>query len=887
MPMHALSYADQMCLLDELVDALSDTESSDAELIADALAWSKRVDPRLSWAGSFQRQVEELADTLTTAKKKEIRRLTRAGLSYLFQSGGPEPESLSQLALQAHAFVIGLLVHRVRRAMGRATQYVPPTLSSDDRSRAEEIFTTMLEKPLASDASLVKRTREFCAEPPIPTGSLFVRRLLRNAEFLASILERGRTADERSYARAALGYLILEEDSIDDRLGLIGFIDDAYILNMAVALIEPAREPWVRLLEATATSWPLLAKALIQHEGEAPVEISRHILTDAALLSEPLATSQGALDAALFVPTAGSTPMLLAVAAAIDMLREVAVGPGQLRADEDDPIPSIEELVAAAAERPPGQYILLAAPTRRAKQLAAAIRIGKHRLSEVLPMGHVDDDGTEHVWSKVPSLPRPLILVTNTLESATKLAESRPGEVRFVLVDLEAASGADTEPQVSADDDEAALAAVEEQEEADNAEDEDLLAIRRRKPKVRKTTTSRSAAFDVLNAYMGEASAISRLSLDDEATFSKQMHAARDIIGNALHGFGSRLVDSADVPARESDALIAQYVELATKRYGTEGAVFDRLTNELTQIVFAFAMFDEHVADLLRARLADVKLARRAKKSAKEVARLEAEWHTDLDGFVETYKLVATAAQRIDEAVVALTRGNLRLVLWMAKKYRNRAFYLDMVQEGNVGLMRAARKFDHRKGARFGSYAGWWIRQAIEGYLSRHSRTIRIPVNTLSSVRRVSRAETELHDRLQRAPTEAELAKHIGIDAREVRRSRRIGHDLERGCVALDGPIDNESGTTLNEMIPDTESPLPLDEVSSRQLQHEARKLLETLDPVEAKVLHLRFGIGPHERHTLAAIGEMIGLTKERIRQIELKALGKLRFRAKRAGVRP
>jgi RNA polymerase primary sigma factor len=245
------------------------------------------------------------------------------------------------------------------------------------------------------------------------------------------------------------------------------------------------------------------------------------------------------------------------------------------------------------------------------------------------------------------------------------------------------------------------------------------------------------------------------------------------------------------------------------------------------------------------------------------------------------------AGQRLDHVVDELTRRNLRLVLWMARKYKNRTFYLDMIQEGNVGLMRAARKFDHRKGARFGSYAGWWIRQSIEGFLSRHSRTIRIPVNTLGAVRRIGKAELDLAEKNHRAPSDAELAVVTGIAVDEVARARRVAHDLEKGCVALDGPIDGEHGATLNDVIPDVDAAAALDRLDNEQMEGAARELLGSLEAVEARVLNMRFGLVDDERWTLAEVGEQIGLTKERIRQIEMKALGKLRFRAKRLGVRP
>ena len=204
-----------------------------------------------------------------------------------------------------------------------------------------------------------------------------------------------------------------------------------------------------------------------------------------------------------------------------------------------------------------------------------------------------------------------------------------------------------------------------------------------------------------------------------------------------------------------------------------------------------------------------------------------------------------------------------------------------------MGLMRAARKFDYRKGAGFGTYANWWVRQSIERYLSHHSRTIRIPVTALAAVRRVRDAVREIERQTGESASAQDVSDRIGMDIQEVRRIMRVSHELEHGCVALDGPLDSESGTTFGDLVADPDAAQPLEELSSRQLGLEARKLLDTLEPLEAKVLRMRFGIGNDTRHTLEQIGNQVGLTRERIRQIEIKALGKLKFRAKRLGVRP
>jgi RNA polymerase primary sigma factor len=394
---------------------------------------------------------------------------------------------------------------------------------------------------------------------------------------------------------------------------------------------------------------------------------------------------------------------------------------------------------------------------------------------------------------------------------------------------------------------------------------------------------------------MGEASQIRRVTVDEEVQLSRQLIAGRNKMHRGVARMGATGLNALKLDDERLFELARERAKLwPSADKSTVATHIASIEEAQAQALQQLCLEDDTYKELLFELKPEMKLVRSAAMRGSGVVRrgphtadLEKRLGNDLNVWLSGYKLLAEGSAEVENAVAQLTKANLRLVLWMAKKYRSRSFYLDMVQEGNLGLIRAARKFDHRKGARFGSYAGWWIRQAVEGYLSRHSRTIRIPVNTLNVVRRVRRVTLELGDKLRRPPTQNEIAKVLGLADRKVRQAQRIGHELERGCVALDGPIDDDSGSTLNDVLADSEAVAPLETISARQMATEARRLLETLDQMESAVLRRRFGIGAFERHTLQQIGNEFGLTKERIRQIEIKALGKLRFRAKRLGVRP
>lgn len=227
-----------------------------------------------------------------------------------------------------------------------------------------------------------------------------------------------------------------------------------------------------------------------------------------------------------------------------------------------------------------------------------------------------------------------------------------------------------------------------------------------------------------------------------------------------------------------------------------------------------------------------------------------------------------------------MIRANLRLVVSTARRYyRNTGLsFLDLVQDGNLGLIRAVDKFDYRKGFKFSTYAVWWIRQAIERGRADKARGIRLPVHVLEEISKLGRADRKLQFSLGRGPTDEELADAIDSTVGRVNQLREIS----RSIVSLDTPIGDEGEASYGDLIEDTEVPQPSEVVEFRAMAEELREIVETLPPREALVITLRYGLNDGRQHTLAEIGERLGLTKERIRQIEKEAVEHLRDPARR-----
>jgi RNA polymerase primary sigma factor len=283
---------------------------------------------------------------------------------------------------------------------------------------------------------------------------------------------------------------------------------------------------------------------------------------------------------------------------------------------------------------------------------------------------------------------------------------------------------------------------------------------------------------------------------------------------------------------------------------------------------------DKHIRAKRKHSAALAKLREEVEKQQKKLQALEERVHLSIAEVKEINREVAVGEAKARRAKKEMVEANLRLVISIAKKYTNRGLqFLDLIQEGNIGLMKAVDKFEYRRGYKFSTYATWWIRQAITRSIADQARTIRIPVHMIETINKLNRISRQMLQEMGREPTPEELAVRMEMPEDKVRRVLKIAKEP----ISMETPIGDDEDSHLGDFIEDTSVDSPIDSATMESLRETTHSVLAGLTPREAKVLRMRFGIDMNTDHTLEEVGKQFDVTRERIRQIEAKALRKLR----------